>query len=184
MAQDRFDLSYAGEIAPGADPSEVRERLQAIFKLAPDGADRLFTGHPVIIKRDLDADAAARFEAVFAQAGAVLRISPARTASREAANPGTATTPTPGGPPTATTAEARDTRASTPLDFAPNDGFLEAQPVVNIAAFDTGGLGLVAGEGWTLADCEPPVTPAPLPGIAHLTLDPLEPRSERPEPSD
>jgi hypothetical protein len=58
MAEERFDLSYRGDLVPGADPARVRERLTAIFKLSDAGAQRLFTGRPVIVKRDADAETA------------------------------------------------------------------------------------------------------------------------------
>ena len=76
MSDERFDLSYLGLIAPGADPEQVRQRLRAVFKLTDKGTERLFTGRPVIVKRDVDFATATRFETIFAHAGATLTITP------------------------------------------------------------------------------------------------------------
>lgn len=185
MTEERFDLSYKGDLAPGADPASVRERLTAVFKLSAAGAERLFAGRPVIVKRNADAVAAARFTEVFEQAGAVLTVIPLATEAAPevpgndtdaAAAPERIQSP-------AQVSLDRGTDAAT-LSIAAQDGFLEAPRTVNIAAFDTGGLDLVSGRDWSLADCEPPPTPIPMPDIGHLSLAEMEPPTERKEPAD
>lgn len=172
MAEERFDLSYSGDLLRGAEPSEVRERLTAVFGLSEAGAMRLFTGQPVMVKRDANAETAARFGAVFSQAGAVLRITPAETYDehndRASARVG-------GRLPTARS-ENGDTDAAS-LALAADDGFLEEPCTVNIAAFDTRGLSLVSEPNWSLADCAPPTTRIPIPDIGHLSLAETEPPS-------
>jgi hypothetical protein len=175
MAEERFDLSYIGELAPGADPTQVRERLTAVFKLSEDGGKRLFTGRPVIVKRDADARTKARFETVFNQAGAVLRATPVTMPEQ----------PTASAPPTRTDLSAPEgSRArgdvAPPLALTTQGGFLEAPRTVNIAAFDTSGLSLVSDPDWSLEDCEPPLTPTPIPDIGYLSLAEMEPPTERP----
>jgi hypothetical protein len=173
MAEERFDLSYAGDLVPGADPAIVRERLTAAFKLSEQGVERLFTGQPVIVKRSADAATVARFEQVFAQAGAILRISRIETPS-DAGDPEVA--------PARPAERPLDSAAG--LTLATDASFLEEPRTVNISRLDTGSLSLVSGESWSLADCEPPPTPAPLPDIDHLRLAETEPTHDRIDPAD
>jgi hypothetical protein len=182
MAEKRFDLSYKGDLAPGADPARARERLTALFKLSETGAERLFAGRPVIVKRNVDAATTARFTEVFEQAGALLTVTPldppldteapsgnvAETAPASHRNP----------PPRPESSEGSGADAP-PLSLATTrDDFLEPTRTVNIAAFDTGKLSLVSGQDWSLADCEPPPTPIPIPDIGHLSLAEMEPPAE------
>ena len=187
MAEERFDLSYKGDLVPGADPALVRKRLTALFKLHEAGAERLFTGRPVIVKRNADAATAARFTEVFEHAGALLTVTPLDKP------PGTeAQSPKPGNATDAASATHRDPPSppdssddggsdAPPLSLATNrDDFLEPTRTVNIAGFDTGELSLVAGQDWSLADCEPPPTPLPIPDTDDLSLAEMEPPTERP----
>jgi hypothetical protein len=170
MAEERFDLSCAGDLAPGADPSIVRERLTGTFKLSEQGVERLFTGQPVIGKRSADTATVARFEQVFAQAGAILRISRIET-------------PSDAGDPEVAPAE-RTIDGTAGLTLATDPSFLEEPRTVNISGFDTGSLSLVSGESWSLVGCEPPPTPAPIPDIDHLRLAETEPTHDRNDPAD
>jgi hypothetical protein len=173
MAEERFDLSYAGDLVPGADPTIVRERLTAAFKLSDQGIERLFTGQPVIVKRSADAATVARFERVFTQAGAILRISRTETPS-DADDPEVA--------PAQLAERPADSAAG--LTLATDASFLEEPRTVNISRFDTGSLSLVSGQDWSLADCEPPSKPAPIPDIGHLRLADAEPTHDRNDPAD
>ncbi|RKT43098.1 hypothetical protein [Thiocapsa rosea] len=194
MAEERFDLSYKGDLAPGADPARVRERLTALFKLSEAGAERLFTGRPVIVKRNADAATTARFTEVFEHAGARLTVTPLNTPLNTPRN--TEAQPLTSGNATEAVSalhrdpspqpDSPDDSANPPLSLATaQDGFLEPSRTVNIAAFDTGELSLVSGQDWSLADCEPLPTPIPIPDIDYLSLAEIEPpdespRSERP----
>jgi hypothetical protein len=170
MTDERFDLSYAGDLVPGADASIVRDRLTAVFKLSEQGIERLFTGQPVIVKRGADAATVARFEQVFAQAGAILRITRIETPSDEA------------DPEVALAERPIDSAAG--LTLATDASFLEEPRTVNISRFDTGSLSLVTAHDWSLADCEPSPTPASIPDIGHLRLAEAEPSHDRNDPAD
>jgi len=170
MSEQRYDLSYRGLLIPGADPAEARRRLGAIFKLHEARLGRLFTGKPVIVKRDVDAATAARYERLFAQAGAELTVLP-----REYSEPASALDPVP--------FAGVETRHGTGIDtsrlsLAPVGGVLEELPPPAAVQLDTSHLSLVSGNDWTLEDCEPPPTPIPLPDLSYLTLEPL-PQVER-----
>ncbi|MCG6898231.1 MAG: hypothetical protein LJE61_10365 [Thiocapsa sp.] len=179
MAEERFDLSYAGGIAPGADPATVRARLTAVFKLDEQGMDRLFTGRPVIVKRGADAATKARFEQAFAHAGAVLRITPVELAENEGGAQSAR-----GAAPLPDAAQGEHTAGTPRLSLTTHDGYLEEPRAVNIAAFDTGSLSLVSGHDWDLADCAAPPAPVAIPDIGHLSLTGGEPPSDPDELAD
>jgi hypothetical protein len=163
MAEQRYDLSYRGLLSPGADPDEARRRLGAIFKLKEAGLDRLFTGKPVIVKRDVDAPTAAQFERIFAQAGAELTVVPINGGDAE---------PEPAAPEEDESPQGLSIDTSM-LSLAPPGGVLEEPPPAVSLELDISYLSLVPGDDWTLADCEPPPTPIPLPDLSYLTLVPL-----------
>ncbi len=184
MAEERFDLSYRGDLSPGADPAQVRERLTALFKLSEAGAERLFTGRPVIVKRNADAATVARFTEVFEHAGAVLTVTlldkeAQPRASGTATDAASASHRSPSPRPESSDDTDNDS-GTPPLSLAASqDDFLEPSRTVNIAAFDTGELSLVSGQEWNLADCEPPPTPIPIPDIDYLSLAEMETPAER-----
>lgn len=163
MADERFDLSYRGLIAPGADPEQARRRLAALFKLSDAGADRLFTGKPVIVKRDVDAATAAQFRKVFAHAGAVLTVVAAGVAESAEQSP-------------------PQTPEGTPLTLAPLSGPLEQPPEAPFPALDLSYLSLIPGDDWTLEDCAPPPTPIQQLDLSHLTLEPPPPADRDTDP--
>jgi hypothetical protein len=182
MPERRFDLSYAGALAPGADPRLVRERLTALFKLTEEGAAHLFSGRPVIVRRAADEATRARLEQLFASAGALLRVAPVDNATPDLP-------PAASGGASGSVARTSDKPTSRPSDhpplaIIPSDGDLEPRRRVDLDAFDTSRLSLVAGQDWTLADCEPPPTPIPLPDISYLSLVKNEPTPEPRDPDD
>jgi hypothetical protein len=174
MAESRFDIQFAGELVQGADPLVVRECLRDLFKLSPDGLERLFSGRAMVVKRDLDAATAERYRHAFRDAGAVLRLTP----STAALNPPAPAQPDPrdrGSPPPvdATGAEAGLTLAPPGADVG------EATAPFAPRHIDTSHLSLVPGSDWTLEDCAPPPVPTPIPDISYLTLAPVEPLTDR-----
>jgi hypothetical protein len=166
MSEERFDLSYEGLIAPGADPDRARTRLTAVFKLTDKGVERLFTGKPVIVKRNVDAATAAQFEKVFAHAGAVLTVTPVEGSGLpELAAVG------------ADSSEPPQSRGidTSHLSLAPSPDpvYLEETASTSFPEIDLSGLSLVPGNDWTLEDCEPPPTPVPELDTSYLILEPL-----------
>lgn len=182
MSDERFDLIFEGLIAPGADPAEARSRLSAIFKLNDQGADRLFSGKPLVVKRDVDSATAEQFETVFARAGAILTIVAKGGAAPISADDA------PNGEVPSARSEPRENDALAKIDtshlsLAPQGGLLEEPYDPPLRPIDIGYLSLVATEGWTLEDCQPPPTPVLLPDLSGLALVPIpvEPESESTE---
>jgi len=73
---DQYRLVYSGEVLQGQHPAVVKKRLAAVLKLSDERADVLFCGKPVVVKKTIDKENAARYQAVFEKAGAQLRVLP------------------------------------------------------------------------------------------------------------
>ena len=166
MAESKFDIQFAGALVPGAEASAVRERLRDLFRLSPEALDRLFSGQPIVIKRDLDAATATRYRDAFRAAGAILRLTP---------SPDTADTP-----PAAPEPDPQSAADPGGLTLAPPGADVGELVAVAPRDIDTAALSLVAGQNWTLEDCTAEPPPSPVPDISHLALVPAEPRAPRP----
>jgi hypothetical protein len=166
MAGMRFDIQFSGELAEGADPCATRERLRDLFKLSPETVERLFSGRPVVIKRDLDEVAAARYRAAFSEVGAVLRLTPLTL---------------PPGPPMVVPSPMVRPIPAEPsgLTLAPPWSEVGEAPPPGPRDIDTTHLSLVRGDNWTLEDCDHPPPPVPIPDLSHLSLAPVEPVQRR-----
>lgn len=71
---DTYRLVFRGEVVEGQHPAVVRKRLAMALKLDDARVQSLFTGNPVVIRKAVDQETAARFQAVFKKAGAKLRV--------------------------------------------------------------------------------------------------------------
>jgi hypothetical protein len=77
MSQETYDVYFSGQIMRDQDPAEVRARIGDIFKLEGAKLERLFSGRPVAIKKNLGMEQAVQYRVVFRQAGALVDIRPA-----------------------------------------------------------------------------------------------------------
>lgn len=175
MSDSRFDILFAGETLPGANPADVRRRVQALFKLSDDAAERLFSGTPIAVKRAVDAETSRRYDALFREAGALVRIAPVPVEgelARPAPSPPAAARspePEPGSAGADTSGLGLAPQADTPLE----------PPLSAVAPpLDLSRLSLVEGD-WSLADCAPPPPPLAVPDIEHLRLVPEPDEADR-----
>ncbi|MCZ6890866.1 MAG: hypothetical protein O7H39_20425 [Gammaproteobacteria bacterium] len=78
-----YRLVFRGEVADGQHPAVVQKRLKLALKLSDDKSAKLFTGKPVVFKKDADQRSAEHYQKLFKRAGAELRVLPAerRTAT-------------------------------------------------------------------------------------------------------
>jgi tetratricopeptide (TPR) repeat protein len=74
MAEQRYRLVFAGEVAPGQDVEAVKDNLAARLKLDSGQVARLFSGKRRVIRKDVDQRTAHKYESAFLKAGAVLKI--------------------------------------------------------------------------------------------------------------
>ncbi len=94
MGTQKMDVFFRGDIAPGQSLIEVRERLQKLFNADDNQMQRLFSGRPVAIRRNLDSQAAEQYREAVLKAGALVElrstqptISPAPASSVDQASP-------------------------------------------------------------------------------------------------
>lgn len=80
---DQYRLVYSGEVLQGQHPAVVKKRLAAVLKLSDERVEVLFCGKPVVVKKAIDKENAARYQAVFEKAGAQLRVLPLEGSTEE-----------------------------------------------------------------------------------------------------
>ncbi len=71
---ERYRLVFRGEVLDGQHRAVVKRRLMESLKLNDGQLERMFSGSAVVLKRDVDAKMAARYQALFKKAGARLRV--------------------------------------------------------------------------------------------------------------
>jgi len=72
----KFNVVFNGKTKPNNYIGDVKQRLAAILKLDVSGITRLFERSPVIIKRNVDAAIAEKYNRAFEEAGAECIIEP------------------------------------------------------------------------------------------------------------
>jgi len=77
-----LQLVFRGECLDGYDPVVVRQAVARTLRLDEARTERLFSGKPVVLRREVDALKADRHIARFATLGAVLRAEPSKPTSR------------------------------------------------------------------------------------------------------
>ena len=86
-SESTYDLLFRGELLADADLTTAQTTLAALLKLDDVRLQQLFSGANVMIRRAADRATAARFQSLFRQAGARLRVMPvAPTASATTAD--------------------------------------------------------------------------------------------------
>jgi hypothetical protein len=73
---DRYRLVFRGEVLEGQHAAVVKQKLGQALKVAGERLDALFAGTPVVIRKDVGTEEAARYQAAFRKAGARLRVMP------------------------------------------------------------------------------------------------------------
>lgn len=76
MSTSEFDIIFRGDIVFGHQLTEVKLKLQQLFKVDAAKVDALFTGRPVPLKRKLDEATAHKYREVLLKAGAQVEICP------------------------------------------------------------------------------------------------------------
>jgi len=71
---NRYNVVFQGKTAPGNEIASVQKRLMSMLKMDAGGMKRLFSGKPVVIRKNVDAATAEKFQKALESAGAVCRI--------------------------------------------------------------------------------------------------------------
>lgn len=133
---ESFDLVFRGDVVIGEAVSDVKLRLQQLFKVDSEKVEALFSGRPVALKRNLDRATAEKYQQVLRRAGAQVSL----------ASSGGTNSPSP-------PASARAKAAQSGLSLAPMTGYLlkpEEQPRLTPVNVDTSGLSLRPASGYLI----------------------------------
>ena len=95
MAEPFFKVVFAGELRPGADPAAVKAGLARLFKVELARIEPMFSGSPVVVRKQLDEIMAMQYVQALANVGAVARMEPMELAAEAAAGPGAPLTASP-----------------------------------------------------------------------------------------
>lgn len=95
MSNENFEVIFAGQLVPGAQPEQVKAKVAAIFKTDVAKIAHLFSGSPVVIKKGIDQSMAQKYQAAMQAAGAIVEIRDASPAAAPVAARPAAAAPAP-----------------------------------------------------------------------------------------
>lgn len=172
MSDAKFDIYFSGELLPNQDPEEVRGRVGALFKVNGSALDKLFSGSPVRIKQQVDAETARRYQKAIQKAGAFAEMRLVRDtqavedspqpAAEQAAPPTESETPAP-----VSGAPMGDDKWS----LAPVGATVDDTPQPPELQVDTSELSATPANSGSLEDCVVEKPPVSIPDISRLQLE-------------
>jgi TM2 domain-containing membrane protein YozV len=71
MSQDKYRVVFKGEIQDGASPDDVKPKLAKILKLSDEKVSKLFSGKPIVIKKNASQETCKKIQAALKKAGAI-----------------------------------------------------------------------------------------------------------------
>ncbi len=69
-----YDVVFRGDVVPGQNLVEVKQRLAKLFHADPARIDQLFSGRPVALKKNVDQQTAERYKQTLHKAGAIVTL--------------------------------------------------------------------------------------------------------------
>ncbi len=79
MSEECYEVIFRGDLLAGQSVIEVKQRLAQLFNADATRIDQMFSGKPVVVKRNLDMETAERYQSTLLKAGALVDIRPATT---------------------------------------------------------------------------------------------------------
>ncbi|WP_448679645.1 hypothetical protein [Pseudomonas nicosulfuronedens] len=70
----RYEIAFSGHTVPGAQLETVKANLARLFQADAQRIELLFSGRRMVIKNNLDAEAAEKYRSVIERAGAVVEV--------------------------------------------------------------------------------------------------------------
>lgn len=74
MSDELFEVAFSGKIAEGADLAQVKAKVGAMFKADAAKLAQLFSGSRIVIKKNIDAATAKKYQVALKNAGAVCEV--------------------------------------------------------------------------------------------------------------
>lgn len=137
----QFEIAFSGEIAPGAQLEQVKAAIARLFQADDALLARLFSGQRMVIKQSIDSDAAAKYQAAFQRAGAVLEVRDLTAPDIEEITPGLPVENPASSAPQGATSTPVDTGKPAMLKVAPRDEYMAAFIGVEAPDFGIAPLG-------------------------------------------
>ncbi|SFT45590.1 hypothetical protein [Pseudomonas marincola] len=150
----RFEIAFAGQLVPGAEPVKVKANLAKLFQADEQRIALLFSGRRIVIKTGLDAATAEKYRATIERAGAVVEVAEVAATEQVAAVRSAAGNPAPESPvseppaeatpqsaPTASAADTPQTTAASGKRLLPRDEYMAAFSEVDAPDFDIAPVG-------------------------------------------
>lgn len=70
----RYEIAFSGQVVPGAQLDTVKANLARLFQADAQRIALLFSGRRMVIKNNLDAEAAEKYRSVIERAGAIVEV--------------------------------------------------------------------------------------------------------------
>jgi hypothetical protein len=77
VSEEFYEVIFRGDLLAGQSVIEVKQRLAQLFNADATRIDQMFSGRPVVVKRNLDMETAERYQSTLLKAGALVDIRPA-----------------------------------------------------------------------------------------------------------
>ncbi|MBB4862739.1 hypothetical protein HNP46_001583 [Pseudomonas nitritireducens] len=172
----RYEIAFSGQTVPGAQLETVKANLARLFQADAQRIALLFSGRRMVIKNNLDAEAAEKYRSVIERAGAVVEV-----VDMDAQIEEIELAPPPPAEPVAAAPRSTATGESAPqgrLKVAPRDEYMAA--FADVEAPDFG----LAPVGSDLQD-EKPEAQAPRVDLSQFSVAPVgsDMGQARPEPA-
>jgi hypothetical protein len=74
MNMARYKIVFTGQIIEGNTIGDVKKRIEDHFKIGKEKIERLFSGRPVLIRKNVDFITARRIQSIFQKAGALCQM--------------------------------------------------------------------------------------------------------------
>lgn len=165
MSDARFHIVFSGKLVGGADLTTVKSNLGRLFKMDDARVEKLFSGQPVVIKKDADQATAMKFRALMKQAGAECEVRPVSAGGSQPA-PAAASEPAPQAQRSA--GESRSPAGQGGIEEQ-SSGDLETVGTIRTGGTGFAGAFTVADVGEDMDNGEH-APPPPAPDVSHLSM--------------
>ncbi len=187
MSEEKYDLVFKGQLVKSVELNVAKRNLAALFKITPEKTEALFSGKPVVLKRNLDADAANKYRVAIKKAGALVDLvlskppekkQPEQPRGKAVFMARDIDSPTSQGEPEETRPQSDTIEYTAPVKPVPagpeKKVVQEEKPVPNVARVQSGPatFSLAPAGAELLSASEKKVVPAPDIDVSSYTLKP------------
>jgi uncharacterized protein YbjQ (UPF0145 family) len=74
----QYHIIFEGKVLPGKDVDSVKKALMDLLKVDTKAIDRLFSGKPVVIQKNVNEETGEKFRKAFERAGALCAVEPVK----------------------------------------------------------------------------------------------------------